>query len=287
MKIKRFDLFLARILAFLGAFAAIFTLTGLQFKALAITAEPVSSPYYYNFNCDGSLKEANNPDNSESPYWWVNSGGRADFKGGEGMTIQGSLPSDDYWRITYNRTNPVDTDDGYHPQNIFRFVTRSKWETFRQEVYAYIVKDNLSRSPNRNQSNGILFFNRYKDGDNIYYAGIRVDGQAVIKKKINGRYYTMALKKFLPGTYNAKSNPNLLPKGKWIGLRTEIKTNPDNTVSVKLYWDNGKTGNWSLLVSAVDNGRSYGGAPLLEAGFAGIRTDFMDIKFDDYRNTDI
>jgi len=120
---------------------------------------------------------------------------------------------------------------------------------------------------------------RYQDGNNLYYSGIRVDGNAIIKKKISGVYYTLASKKVFPGTYNKLSNPNLLPKNTWIGLKS-IANNTNGNVNIKLYMDKGKTGNWTLIVEAYDNGK-YG--PLISnEGYSGIRTDFMDVEFDDF-----
>lgn len=200
--------------------------------------------------------------------------------------MQGSLPAGSKWQRTYAASNPLDTDNGFHPQNILRLVTRSKWQDFRQEAYFRITRDQLSRSPNREGHNGLLLFNRYQDGQNLYYTGVRVDGNAVIKKKINGRYYTMAFRKIYPGTYNRSSNPNLLPKDTWIGLRSEVVNNSNGTATIKLYVDNGRTGKWTLAAEAVDNGKSY--SEVIRApGYGGIRTDFMDIEFDDYRMTNI
>jgi len=252
---------------------------------LASVAAIVKSPFYYNFRVGGVLDEAGKIDNSSSPYFWLNSGGLFYLKDGIGKTAQGELGQFNKWRLAYATSNPTDTDNGYHPQNIFRLVTRSKWQNFTQEVYFKITKLNMSVSENRNASNGILFFNRYQNGDNLYYAGIRVDGTAVIKKKINGIYYTLAQKSFYyaDAKYNRDTNPNLIPGQKWTGLRSEVKTNPDNTVSIKLFIDKDKTGNWILAAEAKDDGKSYGGAPILGEGYAGIRTDFMDVEFDDYR----
>jgi hypothetical protein len=84
-----------------------------------------------------------------------------------------------------------------------------------------------------------------------------------------------------PGVYNKTTNPNLLPQNTWIGLKSEVKTNPDNTVLIKLYMDNGKTGVWTLIASATDNA-----SPVLGAQYAGIRTDFMDVQFSNYKITE-
>ena len=181
-------------------------------------------------------------------------------------------------------SSPIDTDNGYHPQNIFRLVSRNKWKNFEQEVYFKVNKINASESPNRNGSNGVLFFNRYQNGDNLYYAGIRVDGAAVIKKKINGKYYILAKKQFYTNDepYDRGTNPNLIPNERWIGIKSEVKTNPDKSVSVKLFIDNEKNGNWVLALEAKDDNEFYSGPPILNDGYAGLRSDFMDVEFDDY-----
>ncbi|MDO8231798.1 MAG: hypothetical protein Q7T37_01150 [bacterium] len=252
---------------------------------MASVARAVSSPFYYNFNVDGVLHEAGKMDDSSSPYFWLNSGGKLHLTGGVGKTVSGELPLNDKWRLLYAISNPIDTDNGYHPQNIFRLVTRSKWQNFSQEVAFQNAKLNMSSSTNRNSSNGILLFNRYQDSNNLYYTGIRVDGAVVIKKKINGTYYTMAYKSFYANgsQYSRDTNPNLIPSQKWIGIKSEIRTNPDNTVSIKFFVDKDKTGNWVLASEAIDDGKTYGGAAILNEGYAGIRTDFMDVEFDDYR----
>jgi len=253
-------------------------------RQLASVAALVQSPFYYTFRVNGVLDEAGRMDNSSSPYFWLNSGGQFILKDGIGKTVQGELNKFNKWRLAYYASNPIDTDNGYHPQNIFRLITRSKWQNFAQEMYFTINKDNLSASPNRNASNGLLLFNRYLNGNNLYYTGIRVDGTAVIKKKINGTYYTMAQKPFFSGAkYDNNANPNLLPKNVWLGLKSEINTNNDGTVSIKVFVDNGKTGNWVLAAEAQDDGKIYGGSSILNGGYAGIRTDFMDVEFDDYK----
>lgn len=230
------------------------------------------------------LEEVGNMNKSANSDWWLNSGAVVYFEDGVAKTLHGELPKDSKWQAIYSHSSPDSTDDGYHPQNILRMVTRTRWQDFVQEVYYKIVKDNLSQSTHRDMSNGLLLFNRYQDGNNLYYAGIRVDGDAVIKKKINGTYYTIAEKKiFSDSSYDREKNPNLIPKDTWIGLRTEVQTNPDKTVSINLYMDNGKTGEWSLVLEASDDGKSYGGPAIIEEGYAGIRTDFMDVEFDDYR----
>lgn len=250
----------------------------------ASLAAAVKSPFNYDFKVDGVLEEAGKMDDSSSPYFWLNSGGRFILKDSIGKTVQEELSQFDKWRLAYSVSNPTDTDNGYHPQNILRLLTRSKWKNMSQVIYFKINKINFSKSAERDAWSGVLFFNRYQDSNNLYYAGIRVDGHIVIKKKMGGAYYTMAEKAFYSADalYNRDTNPNLIPGKKWIGLKTEIINNPDNTVNIKVYIDKDKTGNWILALEAKDDGKTYGGAAILNEGYAGIRTDFMDAEFDDY-----
>lgn len=247
----------------------------------AATAAVVSSPFVYNFASDGKVVETSSTNNSSSGYWWVNSGAGFSISGGRGHTVQGALLATDPWRTLYAANNPTDTDNGYHPQNIFRLVGRSLWNNFSQQIYFKINADNLSESPNRNASNGLLLFNRYKDAYNLYYTGVRVDGYAVIKKKVGGTYYTLALEKVFPGTYDKTSSPNLLPKNTWLGIRSVVADNPDGSVSIKVYLDKNWNGRWELVAQAIDTGAK--GAIVRGAGYGGIRTDFMDVTFDQYK----
>ena len=122
---------------------------------------------------------------------------------------------------------------------------------------------------------------RYLDGNNFYYAGVRTDGTAIIKKKYFGTYYTLSSKKIFPGVYDRGLNPNLLPKDKWIGIRSEVK-NVNGESIIKLYMDENKNNNWILILEARDYKKSQG-YPILSSGYTGIRTDFMDVEFDDYK----
>jgi hypothetical protein len=243
---------------------------------------PTATSFVDEFSTNTILQETGSLTGSANKNWWVNSGGELITQGGIGETIQGDLSSSDKWFIEYARTNPTDTDNGKHPQNIFRLVQRGLWRNFTQQVYFKINKINLSSSPNRAASNGLFLFNRYQSGESLYYTGIRVDGAAVIKKKMNGEYYTMSYKPIFSGSpYNKDQNPNLLPLSAWIGLRSEVITNSDNSVTIRLFVDKDKTGNWTLVLETKDNGSDYG-STISGAGFAGIRTDFLDAEFDNY-----
>jgi hypothetical protein len=247
---------------------------------LATPAAPVASPFYYGFDVNGVLEEAPSTGASASPYWWLNSGGRFHLDG-QGATIQGSLPAGDHWRLLYAARNPLDTDNGHHPQNLFRLITRSRWGSARQQVYFWIRRDNLSASPNRNGSNGLFLINRYQDEDNLYYAGIRVDGAAVIKKKIGGVYHTMAYQRVFTGpAYNRASNPNLLPKNVWVGLTAEVLNQSDGTVRIRFHVNPGGDA-WNLVFDVIDDGVRFG-PPLRQSGYGGLRTDFMDVEVEHY-----
>lgn len=248
-------------------------------------AEAQTGSFLYRFSESGVLEESGSLLATRSPFWWLGSGGQLIIKDGVGRTIQGDLPTDNKWYKAYKRTNPQDSDGGLHPQNVFRLVLKSKWQNMRQEVYFRIVKDNLSTSPLRYVSNGLLLLNRYQDSANLYYAGIRVDGLAVIKKKYRGAYYVMASKKIFSGSYDREKNPSLLPKNQWLGVRTEVINRPDQSVVVALYIDKNRQGVWEKVLEVVDAGIASSGKPFFESGFGGIRTDFMDVEFDDYMIT--
>jgi hypothetical protein len=221
---------------------------------------------------------------SASQNWWLDSGAYFSVKSGIGGTVQGNLAADDPWRTQYLSVNPTDTDDGFHPQNIFRLLERNRFHNTVEQAYFMVTNDNLSDSPNRFESNGLLLWSRYRDSSNLYYAGLRVDGTLIIKKKKSENYYDIAQTQILPGTYDRTSNPNLIPHNQWIGLKSVVSDNSNGTVDIKLYTDMNNSGNWTLSLEGTDNGSSsVGGSSLTASGYAGIRTDFMDVQFKDYR----
>lgn len=221
---------------------------------------------------------------STSPFWWLNSGGRLNINGAVGSTIKGATSLTDPWRLAYAAANPVDTDLGAHPQNLFRLVTKSTWQNVSAQADFYISADHFSSSPNRNASNGLLLMNRYADaGQTLYYAGIRVDGTAVIKKKYKGTYYTMAQKAVFPGTYGSPANNvNLLPHGEWVSLKTEVFNNHNGGVTIDFYMKRANESSWTKLLEATDNGQYGKTPPIKDAGYEGIRTDFMDVQFENF-----
>ena len=252
--------------------------------APATTYAPVvtpSAPFIFSFNSDGILHETGSMTESSSPYWWVNSGAKLILKNSVGSTVQNDLPVLDAWRTRYAVSNPVDTDTGKHPQNIFRLITKAKAGNVRVEMDFKIERDQWSSSPNRNASNGLLLMSRYVDGNTLYYAGLRVDGQAVIKKKYKGSYYTLAQKQVYAGTYTSGGKTNLLPHGEWLTLRSETVLNADTSVTIRLYQKEGET--WKKILEAKDSGQYGGTPPISGAGHTGVRTDFMDVSFESFK----
>lgn len=258
-----------------------------------ITASPsigskeaeVHSHFFYGFETESLLPESGKMNESWSPYFWVNSGALLIIENGVGRTIKGTLPVSSPWVASYAQLYGVDTLNGTQPQNVFRLLTRKEWEVFQQQIYVRITDIHTPKSPNVNTSNGIFLYSRFQNGDNTYYAGIRVDGALVIKKKYNGDYYTLAEKQIYPYPpgKDASSIRNLIPLRKWIGLKTIITTNAIGTVSIKLFIDLENNGVWASVLEAADDGKSYGGNAIVVPGYAGIRTDFMDVEFDNYK----
>ena len=231
------------------------------------------------------LEETGQMDASRSVFWWVNSGGQLRVEEGVGKTLHGEAPVGSRWQIAYAANKAGTTDNGSHPQNLFRLITRSRWLDFQQEATFKITHVTLSEHPDRNESNGLLLFSRYLDQGTLYYAGLRVDGAAVIKRKYQGEYTTLAYEPVFEGTYSRENNPNLLPTDTWLGLRTRIVTLHDGAVEIRLYMDRENSGQWDLVLTALDQDPTSGGAPILTEGYAGIRTDFMDVTFDHYHIT--
>ncbi len=226
----------------------------------------------------GSLEE------SPDPFWWLDSGAMVYWVEDRFFTIQGDLSSDSRWWREYAGSNPFDTDGGYHPQNLFRLITKKKWQDHQQETYFKVNQYWVSDTPSRNESNGVLLISRYVDDDNLYYAGLRVDGDVVIKKKRDGEYSVLAEKKILAGEYDRSYNPNILPLNKWMGLRLETINQENGDVLIIFYLDLFDRGDWQKALEAVDKRENN---PLTEEAHSGIRTDFMDAEMKGYKIKEI
>lgn len=253
-----------------------------QGELAAIIQSLKQSPVYFFDSFDGNflVEETWFMSRNSSPDWWVTSGAYFYVQDGVARTVHGTLDAKDPWARAYARSNARDTSQGTRPQNIFRLVSTKKGLNTMQQMYVRMRYYEPSESEYRNASNGILLFNRYIDENTLYYTGIRVDGQAVVKKKYGGTYYTLGSSKIFDGVYNRQTLPNLIPLDTWIGLRSEIITDTYGIVHIKLYTDIGKTGVWVLALDVVD--KNTHDPSIIDAGHGGIRTDFMDAEFDDY-----
>lgn len=254
--------------------------------SVALVARPARGPACTEpgFHGEGVLEEAGSIEESTDACWWLSSGGRLYFEPGRARTIQGDLPADAEWAQRYAQSNPADTDGGSHPQNLLRLVARGRWRDFRQEVRVRIHHVNLSQSSERGEWSGVLLFLRYQDSDNLYYAGLRMDGTAVIKKKAAGVYTTLAQEPVFgePQAWDRERNPVLLPLERWIALAALIRTQKDGSTRIALYTrDESREPDWKLAAEVTDDGQQ--GPPLRAAGHGGIRTDFMDVELADYR----
>lgn len=265
---------------------------------LTIAYEPIIVPaplplpttarqLFETFSPDGLVEETGSMASTLDENFWLNSGAYLYRDGGIGRTIFGELPIGSKWQIAFNNYNAPSTDGGVHPQNIFRLFTVSEWQDQQQQMLFNIDRINESIGSHRNASNGVLLFSRYANEDNLYYAGIRVDGKAVVKKKIRGRYYTLAIDRVYPGSYNRDTNSNLIPTQRWIGLRSTTTNLSNGRVQIEVFMDLMNNGTWTSVLTAIDDGVSFGGVAFTEEGHSGIRTDFMDISFDDYRVLEI
>ncbi len=256
---------------------------GVNKKIFSLSRQTSSTAQSFDTsNLVTTQKETVVMENNSNSHFWLNSGGLLYNQNSLWHTVLGDLPTDSSWRKRYAVTNPRDTDNGYHPQNIFRLITKSAYKDNTESVYVLIVQDNISQSPNRNDSNGIFLINRYQDPNNLYYAGIRVDGTAVIKKKIDGVYHTLAQTSIFEGDeYDRITNPSLLPKNQWIGLNVTVHNTSSNVAQIVLSLDKNNSGTWTEVLSVYDslNGDIQ---PILTSGHGGIRSDFMDIEFRDF-----
>ncbi|MEA2715577.1 MAG: hypothetical protein QOG91_605 [Candidatus Parcubacteria bacterium] len=249
-----------------------------------LTPALMGTPFLYDFSTGGTISQPG-ASGSANAYWWVISGGGLFQTGGVGTTFQGMAPATNYWRIYYATQSPVLTDTGTHPQNIFAMLLRQSYLDISEDIYVRKNADNLANAVNKQAYNGVSLYLRYTNYANFYYVGIRCDGNAIIKKRVNGIYQTMASKKVLPGTYDLTTSPDLIPTGVWIGLRAAVATQSSGIPKVSLSLDIGRTGLWTLAIETLDDPVKYG-PKVASAGMVGIRTDLMDMSFDDFSLAD-
>jgi hypothetical protein len=244
---------------------------------LAPAFAEAQSPFYYTFNSPGTLYEAASPDQSTSPYFWLASGAKLEITNGIGETVQGSLPLTDFWHRVYALQAAISSDDGAHPQNTFRLFTKDKAQDVSASVSFDRTADNVTNPVNRHPYNGESLIARYQDENNYYYAGVRADGLAVIKKKVGGTYETLATKKIFAGAYDPILHPDLIPKNTWIGLKLDVANNASGAPALTLSTDVGLTGTWTKVLGVTDSGKTITGS-----GLTGIENDYGDAKFDNF-----
>jgi hypothetical protein len=234
------------------------TLEAIQTQA--ITAANISLPWVYSYSTNGNLDEATSVSLSQSPYWWVKEGSSMSVSGGVGNNLSG--------------------------QNMFAVFERTPELNTDQSVSVKINKLNLANVSNRNPWNNVSLYSRWIDDNNYYYMGIRQDGAAAIKKKVNGAYYTLATKQVFSGTYNSSSSLskdyNLIPMNTWMKIRGVTYTDSSGNVRLKMYIDKNSSGSWELLFDVTDSGATDTGAKIMNSGLNGLREDYMDISMDNY-----
>jgi hypothetical protein len=257
-------------------------LRSLLLSALGGLVASSAGAFEETFDRDTVIEEAPRAAVSRNPRWWVSAGGRVTFAEGTAYTIQGSLPPWDPWARAYARTKPVDTEQGRRPQNVFRMVTRETGRTFRQRVSVRIRSTNLAASTERGPFSGIFLESRFLNDNNFYVAGLRFDGQAVIKKRREAEAFTVAIAPVYPGTYDRQSNPNLLPQNRWFSIRSTIHDVPGGVRILLEIHDPALGPDWIPVLDVLDGPGGADGRPVVGAGSAGIRTDFMDVQLDDY-----
>lgn len=245
---------------------------------------PLTLPFVYTFNNAGTLTETPSLAESSSPYLWLKSGALLPISGTTGTSLQGSLPTTSTWRTIYAKRDSGASDNGAHPQNLFRLMTKGTVANPAAQVYVNRVRDNLANTANRHGYNAESLITRYQDENNFYFASIRADGYAVIKKKTGGVYQTLVAKKIFSGTWSATTNPDLIPLNNWIGMKFSVVPNASGNPVLSLYTDVGKTGLWTPALSVTDDPLKFG-SPITAPGLVGIQSDYADIALDDFRIT--
>ena len=259
---------------------------------IACTTTTEGIAFHDRFDRQGLIQQAPSMPESLDKNWWVSSGGYLSVNNGAASTIQGTLPQNDTIRIGYSLSKgSEDTDNGYRPQNIFRMVNRNTWSgNYTEELYfKYSKYNNMTNAKGKNlgAENGFSLMVNYQDADNLYYIGLRADGFAGIKKKIDGNYSVLQNPvQVFPGTY--KHYDNLIPQDKWIGLRAVVEHRQNNSsnimpgkdqIYIAMYIDEkGDGSSWKYVTSYLDQDTI-----VFKQGHTGIRTDFMDTQFKDFQ----
>jgi hypothetical protein len=286
MRIRNLQRNRIAVAAFLILFIA-FAMYGLSKSVLRIHGNYTEGQVAFSgasLSSSTTLEEAEGFDASANPAYWLNSGAYAYFSGvSDFATLHGDLPPGSKWQQSYMNSNSIDTDGGIHPQNLFRLFTKDMYGNGSYVAYAKIDSTIKSLSPNRNDSNGVFLMIHAKDSDNLYYAGLRVDGNAVIKKKIGGIYYTLAeVPVFAYAAYDTNTMPSVLPLKTWLGMKADVRTVGQGNVDIIFSIDLSGAGIWIPLLHITDM-PSQTVQTLPDAGHAGIRSDFMEMEIKDFK----
>jgi hypothetical protein len=261
------------------ALSAIVALMAIYAVYQSLAAEYVANQKLIeNFSINSRVSEKSTPEQSNNPHWWAKSGGEMIISNGTGKTIQGNLKKNNYWAKVYSKSNPVDTNNGQQPQNVFMALTRSEWTNGEYQTYFKSNRYNAINSPNRTSESGMALLARYTDDNNYYRVGFSADGNIILIKRVNGTNYTLSKNTYFAGNYTETSS--LIPRGYWYGIRAVFENVSSTSVKISVYAD--KTGGqWQLVNELIDSGTL--GKPIVSKGLAGIKTDFMDAEFDGFQ----
>jgi hypothetical protein len=134
---------------------------------------------------------------------------------------------------------------------------------------------------------------RYQNQFNLYYVSVnRADGKVVIKRKVpcgtdnSGAYFVLG--QYVPHDFDT---------GAWSSYATTVETNRDGSVTIKLYdnrysrtlpvdvaTDHGGTNpNWSPRCRTQGRYPSAAYTPITAPGAVGIRGDYANFEFADFR----
>ena len=204
------------------------------------------------------------PARVQSPLWEMTSGSLFSV-GGFG------------WTGDPDGVVPDATSSNGTGSQVFRLRTREAFGSVRQAVS---VRINGYDAPPDGATgwDGVVLWPRYRSEFALYFAYVlRRDGRVQLTKKCEGRlpegeYYNGGTYFALTGLSASAGSPEL---GRWYRLTSEVRDNPDGSVSIAVYRDG------QLMAAATDAG--VGCAPLTGPGRLGVRGDNADFNLDAYR----
>ena len=162
------------------------------------------------------------------------------------ITCQNNGGVKDGFTTTYNfrmLLNPMDSNN-----------TRVRYTDYRVTTFGTVERWH----PDRPNWSGMHLFLRYQTSDDLYVASYRTDAQLVIKKKVGGKYSTLAIG-------SMKTAPET---GREYVMAFEIEGN-----NMRFYIDG------ILQLTAVDSDLTW--------GTSGVRCDYSDVYFDYIKISDV